>query len=43
MKSVIECYYNLIKSGKLRLEDIPERYRKKVEIYWAEMEKKSAN
>ena len=39
MKSVIEAYYNLLKSGKMKLEDIPERYREKVEIYWNEVEK----
>lgn len=40
MKSVIETYYNLIKQGKMKLIDIPEKYRERVEVYWAEMEKK---
>lgn len=39
---VIECYYRLVKSGKMKLEDIPARYRERVEIYWNEVEK-SAN
>ena len=40
---VIECYYKLIKSGKIKFDDIPKRYRDKVEIYYNEMEKKNAN
>lgn len=43
MKSVIETYYNLIKQGKMTLQDIPERYRERVEIYYNEVEKSRAN
>ena len=31
MVDVIQTYINCIKSGKMKLEDVPERYRDKVE------------
>jgi len=27
---IIQVYINLLKSGKMKLEDIPDRYREKV-------------
>lgn len=42
LQKVIQTYYNCIKSGKMKLEDVPERYRQLVEVYWNEVEK-SAN
>ena len=28
---IIQVYINLLKSGKMKLEDIPDRYREKVQ------------
>lgn len=41
--NVVQSYYNCIKSGKMKLEDIPDRYRERVEIYYNEVEKSRAN
>ena len=39
-KSVIEAYYNCIVLRRMTLGEVPERYRKQVEIYYNQMEKK---
>ena len=43
LQKVIETYCSCIRKNKMKLEEIPEKYRKQVEIYYNEMEKKNAN
>ena len=31
MNEVIECYVRIVRSGRMELKDVPERYRKAVE------------
>ena len=43
LQIVIECYCRCISKNLIKLEEIPERYKKLVEVYYNEMEKKNAN